>query len=211
MKHTLTIRAEDYDGLRALLTEPPALEAAAYLLCGQSVTAAELRLLARAVVPVEEHDYLVREPDRLSIASRSYAAVAKRAAADGDSVLFVHIHPGGRGEFSRQDDREEPKLMQFFAERAPNRLHGSLVLGGDPEFEGRVWAAPGWAPVERVRLLGDRFRFKDALPRPTLYPTSLTGRCGPSVPTPNGSCGGSTWELWGWAGQAPPSPSSSAG
>jgi hypothetical protein len=164
MKHTLTIRAEDYDGLRALLTEPPALEAAAYLLCGQSVTAAELRLLARAVVPVEEHDYLVREPDRLSIASRSYAAVAKRAAADGDSVLFVHIHPGGRGEFSRQDDREEPKLMQFFAERAPNRLHGSLVLGGDPEFEGRVWAAPGWAPVERVRLLGDRFRFKDALP-----------------------------------------------
>ena len=170
MKYTLTIRAEDYASLRALLTEASAPEAAAYLLCGQSVTASEIRLLARTVVAVEERDYLVREPDRMSIASGSYAAVTKRAAADGDSVLFVHTHPGGRGAFSRQDDREEPKLMEFLADRIPNRPHGSLVLGGDPEFESRVWTAPGWAKIERVRFFGDRFRFKEALPAAEAVP-----------------------------------------
>lgn len=172
MKHTLTIRAEDYANLRAGLATPPGVEAAAYLLCGRSVTASETRLLARTVVPVEEGDYLVREPDRLSIASPSYTAVAKRAAAGGESVLFVHSHPGGRGLFSGQDDREEPKLMKFLTERDPSAPHGSLVLGTDPELCGRVWTAHGWAPLDRVRLMGSRFRF---LPQGLLGPANDIG------------------------------------
>ncbi len=159
MRHTLTIRDEDYAELRARLATPANTEAAAYLLCGRSVTKSEVRLLTREILPVEARDYLVRESDRLSIASASYALVAKRAAEEGASALFVHIHPGGRGEFSRQDDREEPKLMEFLTSRAPEVPHGSLVVGADPELTGRVWQAPGWTPIEQIRILGDQFRF----------------------------------------------------
>lgn len=161
MTATLTIRDDDYARLRTALGTRPGLEGAAYLLCGRSEVGSELRLLAREVVPVADDAYLVREADRLSIASPSYAAVAKRAAFEGLSVLFVHLHPDGYGDFSRQDDREEPKLMAFLADRAPATPHGSLVLGVAPELTGRVWAGAGWAPLERVRVLGRQFRFID--------------------------------------------------
>jgi hypothetical protein len=159
MRYTLTVRDEDYAKLRAHLSTPEGIEAAAYVLCGRSVTSSETRLLVRAVVPVEQVDYLSRQPDRLSIMSRSYAEVAKQARACSESVLFVHSHPSGRGLFSGQDDREEPKLMDFLASRAPDAPHGSLVIGDDPKLSGRVWQATGWVPIERVRVLGDRFRF----------------------------------------------------
>ncbi len=159
MKYTLTFRDETFDELGARVYERPGLEGAAYVLCGVSHLHGEVRLQAREVVTVDDRDYLVRGPDRLSISSQSYSQVAKRAAAEGTAVLFVHSHPGGRGLFSKQDDAEEPKLMDFFSSRAVDLPHGTLVLGADPELSGRVWQGPGWAPLERIRVLGGRFRF----------------------------------------------------
>jgi hypothetical protein len=159
MKYTLTFRDETFDVLGARLHECPGLEGAAYVLCGVSRLRDEVRLLAREVVGVDDRDYVLREADRLSIASLSYSDVAKRAAAEEAAVLFVHSHPGGQGLFSKQDDVEEPKLMNFFTDRVPGAPHGTLVLGADPELSGRVWQGLGWAPIERVRILGGRFRF----------------------------------------------------
>jgi hypothetical protein len=53
--------------------------------------------------------------------------------------VFVHSHPGGVGEFSPQDDHEEPKLMTFLDTRVPGRLHGSLVIASPSDLRGRVW------------------------------------------------------------------------
>lgn len=137
-------------------------EGAAYLLCGTSVTDEEVRLLAHKVVPVVDADYLVREPLRLSIDSRSYARVVKEAAATGSAVVFVHSHPGGAAQFSLQDDREEPQLMAFFNTRVPGVIHGSVVVAGAlgaNTLSGRVWSAGQWEPMACVRVLGRRFRF----------------------------------------------------
>jgi molybdopterin/thiamine biosynthesis adenylyltransferase len=161
MKYTLTVREDDYKTLRGVVESREGLEGAAYLLCGRSERHTEVRLLARDVVPVADEHFVAREVDRMSIASASYAAIAKRALQEGTSVLFVHLHPRGHGTFSAQDDREEPKLMAFLAARAPDVPHGSLVLGTSPELMGRVWTAEGWQPVDRVRILGGRFRFLD--------------------------------------------------
>jgi molybdopterin/thiamine biosynthesis adenylyltransferase len=112
-------------------------------------------------VPVRPEHYLVREANRLSIASDSYVSIAKRAKRDGEAILFVHSHPNGYPDFSPQDDQEEPKLLAFFHTRAPRLPHGSMVLITRTDFQARVWVGAGWEPIERARIIGQRFRFVD--------------------------------------------------
>jgi hypothetical protein len=88
-------------------------------------------------------------------------AVAKKAAARNDSIIFVHSHPTGIEDFSEQDDREEPKLMRFFADRLPGQPHGSLVVVSPSCMRGRIWQG-AWEPMSRIRQIGERFRFVDA-------------------------------------------------
>lgn len=161
MNYSLTILERHYEELAGAVFSLPGLEGAAYLLCGNSVTEGETRLLVREVHPVADHHYLVREPCRLSIDSASYASIAKRAQATKASVVFVHGHPGGPDDFSDQDDREEPKLHRFLAARAPGKPHGSLVFTPDGRGAARVWTPRGFEPMRRVRVLGKRFRFMD--------------------------------------------------
>jgi proteasome lid subunit RPN8/RPN11 len=170
---TLTILEPQLDELLAIIFAEQPNEGAAFLICGTIHTDREDRLLVRGVVPVQQAHYLVREPQRLSIDSQAYANAAKRAEADGSSVLFVHSHPGGVGEFSSQDDREEPKLMTFLDTRVPGRLHGSLVIASAADLRGRVWVRGRWENIVRIRILGGRFRFHDqvgeARPLPEFY------------------------------------------
>jgi len=161
MTPTLTILDDQFYRLTSAIFSAPGLEGAAYVLCGRSESGDELRLLARSVIPVEAAHYLVREPLRLSIDSASYTAVAKRARQAGESIVFVHSHPGGFPTFSSQDDREEPKLHRFFRDRVPDAPHGSLMISGPSGVEGRVWTTSGWVPMTRVRVIGRRFRFLD--------------------------------------------------
>lgn len=159
MKHTLTISEHHLERLLEDVFSKPGNEGAAYLLCGTSITVNETRLLVRDVVPVRDDEYLVREPYRLSIDSGSYARVAKQAVAAKASVVFVHSHPEGIADFSEQDDREEPKLMTFFNQRLPDKVSGSLVVSGPQTMSGRVWVDGCWVTLDRVRLLGPRFKF----------------------------------------------------
>ena len=161
MDYTLTILETQHDFLERTVFTPNGLEGGAYLLCGLSVTTAETRLLVREVIPVKEEHYLKRKPNRLTIDSASYAAIAKRAAATRTTVIFVHSHPGGLAGFSPQDNREEPKLMEFLAARCPAVPHGSLVLTPGSLGHGRIWAQGDWVPIKRIRAIGRRFRFLD--------------------------------------------------
>lgn len=162
MRHTVTMMAEHWDQLLAAIFSEEDCEGAAFLLSGTSSTVAEKRCLVREVVPIADDEYLVRESHRLSIDSRAYARVAKRAAATGDSIIFVHSHPNGAPEFSPQDDHEEPKLMEFLGRRAGGAPHGSLVVSGRDSVSGRMWVGAGWAKVARIRVLGSHFRLFDA-------------------------------------------------
>jgi len=170
MYYTLTSLECQSEELERVIFSKPGLEAAAYLLCGRGVTGHETRLLVREVVPVAEHHYIVREPYRLSIDSASYAAVAKRARALGTSVIFVHGHPFGPPYFSDQDDREEPKLMSFLSAQCPGVPHGSLVMTPGGGGSGRVWTSEGWVNIQRLRVVGRRFRFTDSSPDETPLP-----------------------------------------
>lgn len=161
MRYTMTMTEADHDRLIEAVGSVPDCEGAAYLLCGRSETDAETRLLVRDVLAVQSDEYLVREPDRLSITSRSYVRAAKRAAELSASVIFAHSHPAGIDQFSMQDDREEPKLMEFFAARLPECAHGGLLVVAGRQFRGRVRLGENWTDIDRVRVIGRRFRLLD--------------------------------------------------
>lgn len=161
MRYTMTITEAAHDRLLEAVCSVPDREGAAFLLCGRSKNDGETRLLVRDVIAVESGDYLVREQDRLSIASRSYVRAAKRASELVESVVFVHSHPTGVDDFSKQDDREEPKLMEFLGNRLPDRVHGSLLVISGTQLRGRVWMGRSWERISRIRVLGHRFRFVD--------------------------------------------------
>jgi len=155
MDYSLTIREEDFKVLQTALFSSPGSEGAAYLLCGESRTTGEIRLLAREVIPVVSAHYQARRADFLSILSSSYVSIAKRAKNETLSIVFAHSHPGGFLEFSSQDDREEQKLQEFFHARVPGRLHGALVLTENAVI-GRVYDGQ-YKPMKTVRIVGNRF------------------------------------------------------
>jgi ThiF family/Prokaryotic homologs of the JAB domain len=162
--HTLSITEDLMRLLGDAIFAKAGHEGAAYLCCGLSSTAGETRLLARAVVPVSPDHYLVREADRLSIASDSYVPIAKRAKLEHEAILFVHSHPEDCPDFSRQDDAEDEKLIGFFSSRAPQLPHGSMVFNARNQFQARIRANEAWSQVSRVRIVGNHFRFVDRVP-----------------------------------------------
>jgi len=170
MRFTLTILEEDYLLLRQTLLAQAPKEGAGYILCCESRTEGEVRLLATQLRFVAPEDYLVREPDRLSIRSQSYASVAKLARDEGMGVIFVHSHPSWAGTPSFADNVEEPQLADFLASRIPDKYPGCMILGNSPEASARVWVNGGWAQVDRIRILGDRFRFLDTISGETVTP-----------------------------------------
>src|SRR6266498_3687841 len=162
MKYSITILEPHFDQLLSAVFSKPAVEGAAYLLCGRSRTGEEERLLVQEVVPVKEEHYLRRTDSRLSICSDSYVPVAKKANERKQSVLFVHSHPPTTKDFSPQDNEEEPRLMEFFGRRAPEGTHGAVVISGSESLTARITRASQPENVFRVRVIGRRFRFFDA-------------------------------------------------
>lgn len=168
MRFTITIRTENLEDARKLCFSSPNVEGACFLLCGESRTEEEVRLLVQQVLPIDDASYLVREPDFLSLDSPCYVSAAKQARDQGLSIVFVHSHPGGLLEFSAQDDREEPKLQEFFTARVPGRAHAALVLT-ETGVIGRAWH-DGFVPLERIRVIGSRFDFHFGKERQQVVP-----------------------------------------
>lgn len=142
--------------LRDLLFDRPGIEGAAFLLCGQSRSENVTKLVANAVVPIAETDFLRRERCGLSISSTALMRIAKLAQYEGLSIVFAHSHPDGIPDFSEQDDREEARLLPFLQTRVPGRVHGTLVLTTDGA-SGRLYA-PHCLAADAVIVIGDRIR-----------------------------------------------------
>lgn len=144
------------DELRERLFDRPGVEGAAFVLCGESRSNRGTKLIANAVVPISNEDFLRREPYGLSISSAALTRVAKLARYEGLSIVFAHSHPDGVPEFSTQDDQEEARLLPFFQARVPNRVHGTLVLTQE-EIRGRLYA-PERMSADVVLAVGNRIR-----------------------------------------------------
>lgn len=165
MEYTLTVTEELYQVLMATLFDGKGVERAAYLTCGVSETNAETRFLVRCVTVVEPKHVISESAVHISIEAKSYLPVLKRAHLGTEAFVFVHSHPEGNPDHSPQDDIEEARLFQVAYIRVRGAtVHASLVFSQPNIVRGRVWLPDGSTlPLSRVRIIGDRFRFLDAV------------------------------------------------
>ncbi len=160
-RYTLTFLEDDYEQLQRVLSTHPGVENAAYILCRQSKTPLGIRLLVREVIATKPEHLLEASAAHMKIASASFRSAMKRADELKCGFGFVHTHPEGFEKHSPQDDREEVPLFRTAYNRIHNDTpHVSLVFTGSGISSARVWREDGTvAPVERVRIIGNRFRF----------------------------------------------------
>lgn len=161
MRYTLTFTEDAFDVLTRHLLSGATTERAAYLLCASSTTATETRLLVRSVLPVMDADVIAASATHMSIAGRSVLRAIKAGALQKESFVFVHSHPPEYPHHSPQDDLEETVLFRTVYTRMHHEaVHASLVISSQDTVVGRVWLSDGTTiPIDRVRILGNRFRF----------------------------------------------------
>jgi molybdopterin/thiamine biosynthesis adenylyltransferase len=161
MRFTLTFIQEDYDRLTAHLFHS-STEEAAYLLCGLSTTANETRLLVRDVIPVLATEIDHSSEAHMQIQQVSFLRAIKAAAERRLCFVFAHSHPPAVPKHSQQDDRTEELLFRTLYNRihSERAVHGSVVFSSSDKPVGRVWLPNGsYAFIERIRVIGNRFRF----------------------------------------------------
>jgi len=161
MNYSLTILEHHHASLLAHL-EHREEEQAAFLLCRTSATEREVRLLVREVIPLAEEHVLSASLEHMSISSAAYVPLLKRANDEFLAIVYVHSHPPGFPNFSKQDDGEEDHLFQSVFNRVHHGgPHGSLVVC-EGAIVGRVHVrSGGHVPLDRIRIIGRRFRFID--------------------------------------------------
>lgn len=161
MRYSITFFDKDLNDLSAHLAANPAVERAAYLLCKPVNMVSEVRLLVREVLPVSDADVLESSSRHMKIKPLSFIRAMKRANETKACFVFVHSHPADCPGHSPQDDAEETKLFSTAHVRIRTEgVHGSLIFRGSGVSAARVWCPDGsCAPIERVRVLGKRFRF----------------------------------------------------
>lgn len=172
MVYTVTFLQEVFDRATTHLFADASVEQAGYFFGKISTTDRETRFILREFAPVERKHIISQRRDGIVIAGISYVTAMQHADRTRQSFWFVHSHPEGCNEFSQQDDAEEPKLFRTASVRVDTpALHGSMIFPiGHPPIariwrEGKVAAA-----VERIRVIGQRFRFwtsaRDGAPLP---------------------------------------------
>lgn len=161
----LTIRKADLDGLCGLVGREDGLEAAAYLLCGESCIQSDpwerrsrRRLTVHAVVPIPSEDAISASERHVTWSTTSYIKLIKRAKDEGLVPGIVHTHPRGPARFSDQDDRNEKDLLQTARNRNGDQaVLISVLLTGDGQVRARLWPdLHGPVDAVAVRVAGGR-------------------------------------------------------
>jgi molybdopterin/thiamine biosynthesis adenylyltransferase len=166
-KYSVTFCEHDFETVCRLLFDNATTERGLYLLVGLSSAAKEQRLLVRSVIPIVDEDIISASTHHLSVSSKSYLKAIRQADREGMGLVFVHSHPHELPDHSPQDDDEERALFRTAYNRIHGRMiHGSIVFSSPTNPVGRVWLPTGdTAPITRVRVVGNRFRFHDRASR----------------------------------------------
>ena len=171
-KHTLSLRGDTFEAIGSYLFSDNSVERAGYLFCRISRTDDETRMIARDFVAVSPGEVVAASTTGMTIASRSYIRAMQRADQNGEAILFVHSHPKGVARFSERDDEQEAPFFEAVYRRVHHDLvHGSIVFADQTTATGRVYYLDGRvAPIDRIRVIGQRFRFFEGTAQAALLP-----------------------------------------
>ena len=88
-----------------------------------------VRLLVREIIVPNDSEYQGRSMIDAELSPAFVSHVASRAAARGQSVIFVHSHPGKTPPvFSVVDDHGETALATYLGARLPDRVAAAIVV-----------------------------------------------------------------------------------
>ena len=175
MKYSITFLESDYNKLTQHLFIDRTRERAAYALCRISKSGSENRLLITEIIPVAEEDIEESSIAHMKIKSISFLRAMKKADTSKRSFIFIHSHPEGYINHSKQDDIEEKSLFKTAYSRIKTEsIHGSIVFSSPNKPIGRVFLSNGKVqPVSMIRVIGERFKFysdrKEAKPLPEFF------------------------------------------
>jgi molybdopterin/thiamine biosynthesis adenylyltransferase len=161
---TISFQENHYEALIGHLFATRETERAAYLFCSMSSSETEKRLLVTEVQPVLDDEIESATAFDITLRQSSFLGAIRKAAFSNRCFVFVHSHPEGCPNHSNQDDEEEGLLFKTAYVRIhdPSLVHASLVFSRPNMPRGRVWSADGTrVPLERVRVIGNRFAFYD--------------------------------------------------
>ena len=124
-----------------------------------------VRLLARAMHWVPDDAYLVRNAKTLSIASQGYIPALSAAESDNALPIWLHTHPGieSSPQSSEYDEIVDEELSDLFRFRSGSPYYGSVVIarmGTDFCFSGRIESTDVRADIDRIWVVGHRFRLE---------------------------------------------------
>ena len=91
----------------------------------------------------------------LTVCTKNFVRLLKRAELDDLVVGFCHGHPGGYAEFSATDDDNERNLWRAASNRQGEPVSlASLLALPDDSFRGRVWTSAEVPTNARIRVNG---------------------------------------------------------
>jgi len=164
----LTIQERHIDALRALVLRDDGVEAAAYVLCGESRVAsdpweqrARRRLTSYEVLPIPKADKVSASDQHVTWSTRSFVQLLRRAKDEGLIAGIVHAHPCGPSWFSDQDDRNEQELARLTQNRNGHEAALlSVLMTGAGDIYARLWPNLH-APIDasQIRVVGRRLTF----------------------------------------------------
>src|SRR5712671_1035353 len=119
-----TFQPKHLEQLRGHLLPGDGCEHAAYVLLNEVSIRfepwdrqAHRKFLSAEVIPAADEHVLESTPNIISWTTTSHMAALKRAEASNQRVAIVHNHGAGYPFFSRQDDENEPHLVQMAINR----------------------------------------------------------------------------------------------
>lgn len=138
-------------------------ESAAIILAGRSEEPDRLTLCFNRVIWVPAEAYELRSPTQMRIHSEGWMPALAKAAAEEWQPIFFHTHPTGEPLPSRYDEEVARELTPVFEART-GKPFASLIIG-DPATSPRFTGTFGEESIDRLRVVGDRFRLLAAADR----------------------------------------------
>ena len=135
--------------------------------------AGDIRLLARKMQWVPDDAYLIREAERLSIASHGYVPALAQAAADQSVPIWLHTHPGKEASPrpSVLDEIVDEELADLFQIRSGSPFYAAMVIAqraGRLCFTGHIESGNKRSDIDRLWVTGGRLALShNALHRTT--------------------------------------------
>lgn len=166
----LSMRASQHAELLTHLLPESGFEQAAYLLCRVVAIHEDPWLrqqrttyLVTDIVPIPPEEVTERSSTRITWRTNSFARALKQAEKEGKTVAIIHSHRSSSTAFSKQDDDNEPDLIQMALNRnGPGTRLLSLVMNESGDLGGRVWRQPmmtGCDIIASIKITGARVRF----------------------------------------------------